>query len=290
MLGLRVLAPGYLGLAHILQARGDFSGAFEMYQEVEKVVVGQFLGITLPLVTLLKIPLWIKQGNLEDISLSIQGFQLNLDNGFDVRYLLAGTNLARGHIALGEPAKAASILTRLLQKKEVTNQPEFVIEIRMLLALAYQAQNNLQQAITELTQALAMAEPENYIRTFVDEGAPLAALLLKLLEAQPATPQTQTTLPTIGYISRLLDALGVGKLPLVESTTSALVRSLVDPLTERELEVLQLVAAGLSNQAIADKLVVAPSTVKTHIKNIYGKLEARSRIQAVARAKELNLL
>jgi LuxR family maltose regulon positive regulatory protein len=118
---------------------------------------------------------------------------------------------------------------------------------------------------------LSLAEPEGYIRSFVDEGEPMAHLLRRAL-ARGITP---------GYASRLLAAFG-------ESPPAA--QALVEPLTARELEVLRLVAGGLSNREIAQQLVVAVSTVKSHINHLYGKLEVKNRTQAVARAQELGLL
>jgi LuxR family maltose regulon positive regulatory protein len=134
-----------------------------------------------------------------------------------------------------------------------------------------------------LAGALALAEPEGYVRTFVDEGAPMAELLSEVLEALQRG-RLDPPIPA-HYIRKLLAALerddAGARLPA---------KRLPEPLSGRELEVLQLVAAGKSNSQIAAELFISVGTVKTHINNLYRKLDARSRTQAVARARELDLI
>ena len=158
-----------------------------------------------------------------------------------------------------------------------------MIEILALEALALQAKGKKERAVRTLAQALALAEPEGYVRTFVDEGPEMAALLSEVLEAQ----QRGRLVPDAPahYLRKLSAALERDA-----SRTATTGAGLSEPLSERELEVLALVAAGKTNQEIAKELFVALSTVKTHIKNIYGKLDARNRTQALARARELGLL
>ena len=134
-----------------------------------------------------------------------------------------------------------------------------------------------------LVRALSLAEPGGYVRTFADEGAPMAQLLT-LVKARGMAPE--------GYVDKLLAAIGVEELPGQPAARrlQASTFPLIEPLSERELEVLSLVAAGLSNQEIAAKLVIAEGTVKKHLHNIFGKLNVRSRTQAVMRAPELGLL
>jgi LuxR family maltose regulon positive regulatory protein len=167
------------------------------------------------------------------------------------------------------------LLAELLEAAEGAERTGSMIKLLPLQALAFQARGDLDQALPTLERALSLAEPEGYVRTFVDEGQPMGRLLRRAL--------TQGILP--GYTSRLLGALGESVQPAPPA-----VQALVEPLTERELEVLRLIAGGLSNREIAQELVVAVSTVKTHINHIYGKLDAKSRIQAVAKAQALDLL
>jgi LuxR family maltose regulon positive regulatory protein len=135
-----------------------------------------------------------------------------------------------------------------------------------------------------MARALALAGPEGYVRTFADEGPQMTALLSEVLEAQ----QQGRLAPDVPayYLRKLLAAL---ERDASSATTPAGVE-LREPLSERELEVLALLAAGKSNPQIAKELFVAKSTVKTHVKNIYHKLDARNRTQALARARELGLL
>jgi LuxR family maltose regulon positive regulatory protein len=133
----------------------------------------------------------------------------------------------------------------------------------------------LDGALSALERALSLAEPGGYMRTFVDEGEPMARLLRRALSKGVAP----------NYAARLLAAFGEE----VEST-SPMMASLVEPLTEREIEVLRLVAAGLSNPEISEELYIAVSTVKSHINHIYGKLAVENRVQAINRAHSLELL
>jgi LuxR family maltose regulon positive regulatory protein len=144
------------------------------------------------------------------------------------------------------------------------------IEVYVLKAVTLQALGRVEQALIVLDAALAMAEPGGYIRTFVDEGPPMAKLLREAA-SRGVHPE---------YVSRLSAAL-VSSEPLA---------ALVEPLSEREREILQLIAEGLTNRQIADRLVLAIGTVKAHTSSIYGKLGVANRVQAVARARELKLL
>jgi len=142
-------------------------------------------------------------------------------------------------------------------------------------ALAFQARDDLQRALSALERALALAQPEEYVRTFLDEGEPMARLLRQAISEGIAP----------NYAVRLLADFDAE----VDPTPPAM-DALVEPLTERELEVLRLIAAGLSNSDIADELFIAVSTVKSHVNHIYGKLDVDNRVQAINRARALELL
>ncbi|MDQ5818434.1 MAG: LuxR C-terminal-related transcriptional regulator, partial [Actinomycetota bacterium] len=160
-----------------------------------------------------------------------------------------------------------------------------LIEILALRALALWASNEKEQAVGTLTRALALAEPEGYVRTFVDEGPLMGELLSATLEArQRGRRDAAAGRISISYLARLLAAVAR------EATAPVADERLPEPLSERELEVLALIAAGKSNQEISAKLFVSTSTVKTHINRLYRKLGARSRTQAIARAREMDLL
>jgi LuxR family maltose regulon positive regulatory protein len=192
---------------------------------------------------------------------------------------------ARALLALSQKEAALALLTRLRQVTETADWLEFHIKILALQALAFQQHHQQPQALAALEQALRLAEPEGYIRTFVDESAPMAALLLNLLPTrrQPTPPEA---LPSVAYLQKLLNVLHVDSAALVKAASSPP----ANPLTDREREVLQLITAGMSTKKIAARLVIADSTLKTHLKNIYGKLDAHNRLDAVAKAKALNLI
>ncbi len=163
-----------------------------------------------------------------------------------------------------------------------------MIEILALKALALRARNFMSEALVALRRALTLAEPEGYVRTFADEGAPMAALLKQLLKTQGTQPSSVGHAVSPEYASKLLAALGQGT-PSTGASTPGTIGPLVELLSEREREVLRLLASGSSNREIAAELFVSLDTVKSHLKHIYGKLGVRSRAQAVARAKGLGL-
>ncbi len=191
-----------------------------------------------------------------------------------VRKLLAGA-LADLPSQRTRVREALDLLQRQLEAAEAAGRVGNSVTILVLQALAFQMVGDGDQALSALERALSLAEPEGYVRTFVDEGEPMARLLRQAL-ARGITPS---------YVSKLLAAFGESAQPAPPAA-----QALVEPLTEREFEVLRLLAAGLSNREIAQELVVAVSTVKSHVNHIYGKLGVKSRTQAVARAQVLDLV
>jgi LuxR family maltose regulon positive regulatory protein len=182
-------------------------------------------------------------------------------------------------------------LLQTVNEQEPERRIRTIIETLVLQALVLQAQNKTEQAITTLAQALSLAEPEGYVLTFVNEGQPMIALLLKVLDAQQKGHPALLHRISPAYIHKLLAALSKDTLlQSTEATRQGIEQPLVEPLSARELEVLQRIAAGKSNQAIAQEFIISLGTIKTHINNIYGKLNVHSRTQAIARARELHLL
>jgi LuxR family maltose regulon positive regulatory protein len=188
-------------------------------------------------------------------------------------------------LAQGKVDQALRLLERHLEEAQAQRRGGSEIEILALQALALRKRGERERAGGILTQALTLAEPESYVRIFVDEGPPMAALLLEVLQSHQRGHLERPEYPSAHYLRKLLAAL-----EQAASGTTLPTEGLPEPLSERELEVLQLIDAGKSNRRIAQELFVTEGTVKTHIKNIYRKLETHSRTQALVRARELNLL
>jgi LuxR family maltose regulon positive regulatory protein len=146
------------------------------------------------------------------------------------------------------------------------------IEVRLLRAAVLRLQGQTPQAMMTLSRALSLAEPEGYLRVFLDEG-PRAVALLREARSRGVTPT---------YLDALLVASGSGSGPEEQR--------LVEPLSPRELELLRLLAAGLTTAEVAGQLYITTGTARNHLKSIYGKLDVHGRVQAIARARALNLL
>jgi LuxR family maltose regulon positive regulatory protein len=176
---------------------------------------------------------------------------------------------------------------------EPTGWMSTVIECCVLQSLVSQAQGERVAAQHALVRALQLGQPENYIRLFVDEGEPMRLLLLEFRLAMVRKLPEEPHL--LDYVDRLLAAFPSVEeavaIPVSPSTPKQPpVQNLVEPLTERELEILRMVSDGLSNREIADRLIVTVGTVKKHLNNIFGKLDVTSRTQALVSARVLNLL
>ena len=193
--------------------------------------------------------------------------------------------LARVWLALGRPEEVLSLLIPLLETAARQERWGNVIELWLLTALASHAHNDEQQALTTLAEAVRLAQPEGYIRSFVDEGTAMFSLLTAL-QARSRTQNTPGGNATAHYLDRVLAAFS----PQMEADHRAAQHPLADPLSVREQEVLHLLARGSSNQEIAEALVITMDTVKRHVSNILSKLGASNRTQAVSRARELGLL
>src|SRR5262249_46147659 len=232
--------------------------------------------------------LWLAQGRLLQAVRWARDRAPRVDGRLDARREPEYTTLARVLIAQGKPSQALGLLERLLQAAEAEGRPGGVVEILALRAPALYADGARSRALTVLQRALALAEPEGYVRTFVDEGAPMLALLTRLQSSADGSAPAGLDR---AYLARLLDAFGSARGSTVTGGGAPAPRRPPRAARgEREREVLRLLAAGLSNGQIARELVVAVGTVKWHVKNIYAKLQVHNRTQAVARATELQLL
>ena len=195
--------------------------------------------------------------------------------------------LARVLLARAEPARALGLLDRLEALAERQGRAGSVIEIRALRALALQAAGDHEGALTAVAEALALAQPERYVRVFADEGPRMAALLKSIIGARRSGRAAAASGAAQEHVNRVVQAFA----PAGPRGTAAAVGSgLIEPLTDRELEVLSFIAAGRRNREIANELVVTIETVKKHTSHIFDKLAAANRTEAVARARQLGLL
>lgn len=285
----RALVIGYSGLGRVLLAQKKWGEAAEIFQQAEQLAQDLGSELVLALVTPLQVDLWLAQGDLAAVNRWLLTNSLKPDDEFESYKVIIYIFLARALLACGQQEAAEALLLRLFRVTEAAQQLYWLAQILVLQALTLQAQNKREPALAALKRALALGEPEGYIRTFVNEGPPMAALLLKLREARQQEHGDE--LPSLNYLNTLLAALGAAE--KVADPKSALREArqptLAEPLTERELEVLHLLTTGLSTQEMADKLIISKATLRTHLKNIYAKLEVSSRAQAVVKGKELNL-
>jgi LuxR family maltose regulon positive regulatory protein len=200
--------------------------------------------------------------------------------------------LARVLLTEHTPDRALGLLERLHTVAVAQGRVASVIEVRTLQALARAAAGDEHGALAALAEALSLAAPEGYLRVFVDEGAPIATLLGRLAAAQRAGRVAAVRGVPPAYLARLQDAFAHDGAPIDQQRgrIATAPPGLVAPLSARELEVLGLLAAGRSNQAIAEELVITLDTVKRHVTHILDKLGAANRTQAVTRARALGLL
>jgi LuxR family maltose regulon positive regulatory protein len=219
--------------------------------------------------------LWIAQEELGKAADLIQQCGIKIDDE-EIPYLHEPEylGLTRLLLAEGNYEAALTLSQRILQKAEATNRMRRVIEVLALQALLFQAKGKTDQALKTLDRALSLAKPEGYIRSFLDEGDQMTRLL-HLAKSQGLEKE---------YVAELLSA-AYEIAGAIHSTTQAMSAH----LSRREVEVLKLIESGCSNKEIAAKLYISIATVKRHISNIYGKLGAQSRTQAIAAGKELGL-
>jgi LuxR family transcriptional regulator, maltose regulon positive regulatory protein len=284
------LAVALPALAWIRQAQGDPDGAWAAMTEAERALPDPRVVDLFNPAPAQAARLALAQGRVEDAARFVRGRGLGPEDEPSYPREREHLVLARVLMAQGEPQRALGLLARLHAAAAAQGRTGSVIQVRALQALARSASGDHAGALDALAEALALGAPEGWLRVFVDEGPPMATLARKLLvdrrQQRPAAaiPRDQ--------LARLADAFERAGLPIRPPTSRGGVAAagLVEPLTARELEVLELLAAGSPNRAIAERLVVTPETVKKHLSHLFGKLGVTNRTQAVARARELGLL
>jgi LuxR family maltose regulon positive regulatory protein len=277
---LRAITIGHFALARVYQAQGDMERSDQAIQQAAQFAQQSNITWLISKVAAYQARLWLARNNLSAAVRWTQQCGLNLGDQIGFQREGEYAILARVIIAQKKPDEALKLLEWLLGVTETTGLMGSVIEILALQALALELQGDTAEATAKLERALSLAEPEGYIRLYIDEGPPMAVLLQRAA-SRGIAPH---------YVSQLLAAFPGSHLETQIVNHKSKIGNLIDPLSERELEVLQLIADGLSNREIAQELIIAPGTVKVHIKNIYSKLDVHNRTQAAARARELNLL
>jgi len=292
---MEILLRGYAYLARLKQAQGDPDSALKLLEGARRVWPDADAYIDALLANF-----WLKQGDR-----AMQHFHTALRWAQNRCSVLEEADEIPAAIPRGERTFTTLIIVskvliayrqiqesvdlfpvhRFLEQQiyfaELRGWRERVIELSILEALAWQADHADVRALSSLRRAVELAEPEGYIRVFLDEGPPMARLLYEALSCEIAPD----------YVRRLLAAFSIPEPEQTDpSKTQAPKSELVEPLSERELGVLQLIAEGLTNQEIASRLYLSLNTVKVHTRNIYGKLGVNNRMGAVARARALGIL
>jgi LuxR family maltose regulon positive regulatory protein len=287
-------------MARIRQAQGDLDEALDLLDQAERLYDGAFSPNVRPVATR-KIRLWVAQGRLVEALGWAREQGLSVENELSYLHEFDHITLARILIARykidqvdGSIHEALRLLERLLNAAQAGGRMGSVIEILVLQALAFHAQGDLPAALLPLEKALTLAEPEGYVRMFVDEGEPMRLLVADFrlqIEKRPRHAAGEDLEEMKAYTALLLTAFSKSPEPLVpKSTIQNLKSEMVSPLSQRELKILQLIAQGLSNREIGERLFLALDTVKGHNRRIFEKLEVQRRTEAIARARELGLI
>jgi LuxR family maltose regulon positive regulatory protein len=258
---------GEVFLARLKLAQGNVDEASEILAKTDQSVRQNHFIHRMPEVAAVQVIMLLHQGHAAEASQLVQAHKLPLSQ-------------ARVHLAQGDSLAALSILEQYRQLVEAKDWKDESLKVNVLQAIAHHVQGEKDKALKQLADALTLAEPGGFIRIFVDEGLPMAQLL--------SEAAAHDMLP--GYVTKLLTAFQREKQKAKDKPDLKSVQPLVEPLSQRELEVLQLIAQGLSNDEISKRLFLALDTVKGHNRRIYDKLQVQRRTEAVARARELGLL
>lgn len=275
--------------AQLKESAGDLETAIDLLDESKRFYIKTLIPHTRP-IEAMKARIYIKQGRLFKAEEWVSEQGLSTDD--DLSYLREFEHITLAKILLARYKtnntdsslhEAIGLLERLLKAAQDGRRMRSEIEILILQALAHQAQGDTSSALISLQQALTLAEPEGYIRIFIDEGAPMMQLLRETATRKIMPDYTVKLLTALEVEDRSTDE----EMPPSASPASS---SLIEPLSQRELEVLRLFKTELSGPEIANQLMIALSTVRTHTKSIFSKLNVKERRAAVKRAIELGLI
>jgi LuxR family maltose regulon positive regulatory protein len=274
-----ILGLSLIELAYIHQSLGAYEKASKALKEAANVLE-DISSWGSKIATAHRVKLDLARGDIESAEGWAQTNDLDIDGDYEhyreIEYLV----LARVLIAQEKFKEAYSLVERIFRIAREIGKRQTELETLILLSIVCSSQGETDQALDYLEKALLIGEPQGYIRIFVDEGPPMASLLYEALkrEISPA------------YAQRLLAAFPVTETEQTPERIQVDDSEWIEPLSEREIEVLQLLAKGLTNQAVADRLVLSIHTVKAHTRSIYSKLAVNNRTQAVDRARTLGVL
>jgi LuxR family maltose regulon positive regulatory protein len=278
---------GYAVLMRVSLSRSELETAYTALQEFERIGKSMnqpsYLYLRSFYTTVDQVRLWLACGELDRATRWAEELDLREQHGTPFAREREEVALVRVLLARKQSALALLRLEPVLKRATAGKRWGNVIEIRLLQALAYQMCQDETQALSALGDAIRLAEPEGYIRSFVDEGVPMATLLYRLRKRDREHGPTP-------YLDTLLAAFQQESMVHAQAEESTKAQPLPEPLSERELQVLQLLARGASNQEIAQELVIVVDTVKRHVSHIFSKLGVKNRVQAVEQARALGLL
>ena len=272
-------------MARILVAQGDLDGALDLIDQAERLYVGNFSPNVRPIASR-KTRMWVTQGWLGKALGWVHEQGLSVDD--DLSYLREFDHITLARVLLARfrcdrvntsISGVLRLLERLQKAAEERGGKGSVIEILVLQAMAYQAQGNLTAALMSLQHALELAEPQGYARIFLDEDPSMMELFCEAA--------TRGIIPD--YSGKLLEAFESEKMKSADKPVLTFAQPLIEPLSQRELEVLKLLRSDLSGPEIAQQLSVSINTFRTHTKNIFIKLGVNDRRAAIRRAEELDL-
>lgn len=284
-----IVLEGQVNMARVLLASGDDRLAAVTMQEAESLLadlLGQS-GDVRPMITVAlagRLRYWLAQGKPDAAARWLDAKGISVEATISPGDLAYHVLLARVLVDQGRLTMAQRQLERLAKIMEERESPRFSIELFILQALLYQATGDGSQAETTLMQALQLAEPEGYLRLFVDHGESIIPLLEQVAGRRSAPPNLKAIL------SIVREEQGVTEKPPPTAGRSPRTFVPFEPLKDQELQILRLMAAGLSNREIADELFLSVNTIKVYASRIYGKLGVHRRGEAVARAQELDLI
>ncbi len=273
-------------LARLKLARGDVAGAAAMLAQTEQAVRQQNFTLRLPEIAVAQVLVLLCQGNLAAAAQLAQQYDLPLSQ-------------ARVLMSQNDPSAAQAVLGQYRQQMEARGWHDERLHAMVLEALALYALREQDKALQRLGEALALAEPGGFIRLFVDEGEPMRLLIADFRLRADEQPHDRIRPPS-DYVDKLLAAFGTPP-PIADLRPSQIrnpqlvlsraeASAILEPLSQRELEILKLITQGLSNREIGERLFLALDTVKGHNRRIFDKLQVQSRTEASARARELGLL